>query len=61
MGDLDSGLPCRRVMVEGQQSSSIESIDEHDERPLDTSTLTIKPRAPIGPQRLVTIITARPD
>lgn len=60
-GDLVSVSDTLRATANGFVLGTIASIEDHPDRPLQDRRLTIRPRAPIGPQQSVTILTQRKD
>ena len=61
VGDLVSVSDTLRTTANGFVLGQIESIKDHPDRPLQDKRLVILPRAPIGPQQTVTILTQRKD
>lgn len=60
-GDYVRASDTIRESANGFLLGIIEKVEPAKEDPLNLSRVTIKPRAPIGPQRLVTILTERTD
>lgn len=60
-GDLVSVSDTLRATANGFVLGTIASIEDHPDRPLQDKRMVIRPRAPIGPQQSVTILTERKD
>ncbi|MBX2850857.1 MAG: hypothetical protein KTR15_03825, partial [Phycisphaeraceae bacterium] len=61
VGDYVRAADTIRDSANGFLLGLIEKIEPAKENPLNLSRVTIKPQAPIGPQRTVTILTERTD
>lgn len=61
VGDYVRAADAIRESANGFMLGLIEKIEPDPKDPLNLSLVTIKPRAPIGPQRMVTILTERTD
>lgn len=60
-GDLVRVSDTIRGSANGFVLGVIAEIKDHDKRPLQLDRVIIKPRTPIGPQRMVTVLTDRTD
>jgi len=60
-GDLVRVSDTLRDSANGFVLGTIESIEDHPDRPLQLDRVLILPRTPIGPQRMVTVLTERND
>lgn len=60
-GDYVRAADTIRESANGFLLGLIEKIESDPKDPLNLSRVVIKPRAPIGPQRMVTILTERTD
>lgn len=61
LGDYVRAEDTIRESANGLLLGLIETIEPAKEDPLKLSRVTIRPRAPIGPQRMVTVLTERTD
>ncbi|MGB1125462.1 MAG: rod shape-determining protein MreC [Phycisphaeraceae bacterium] len=60
-GDYVRASDTIRDSANGFLLGLIEKIEPAKENPLNLSRVTVRPRVPIGPQRMVTILTERTD